>query len=315
MSMEEQQILRVGYAIPLKKESSVIRPSLLDHAASRGVRFIRIDPAVPLSEQHRSQEGPFHCIVHKLYGEDWKIQIQLFSLDYPDVPIIDSPDCIEPLHNRVTMLQMVHQLSIQGHEAVSFGVPKQVVVHDPDELKLGRLREDVRFPVIAKPLMVDGSLGSHKMHVVFTPKGLEKLRAPVALQEFVNHGGVIFKVYVVGETVQCVKRRSLPDTVISKYEHHEDPMPFSQISGTAPAVGMEMEMPPVSFVSDLAGELRRVMGLNLFNFDLIKDGRYEGEGERYLVIDINYCPGFAKMPGYETILTEFFRDLIMKRRQ
>ena len=31
------------------------------------------------------------------------------------------------------------------------------------------------------------------------------------MQEFVNHGGVVFKVYVVGEHVKCMKRRSLKD--------------------------------------------------------------------------------------------------------
>ena len=31
------------------------------------------------------------------------------------------------------------------------------------------------------------------------------------LQEFVNHGGVLFKVYVIGGHATCVRRRSLPD--------------------------------------------------------------------------------------------------------
>ncbi|KAG5562281.1 hypothetical protein RHGRI_005119 [Rhododendron griersonianum] len=39
--------------------------------------------------------------------------------------------------------------------------------------------------------------------------GLSKLKPPIVLQEFVNHGGVIFKVYVVGNYVKCVKRNSL----------------------------------------------------------------------------------------------------------
>jgi inositol-1,3,4-trisphosphate 5/6-kinase/inositol-tetrakisphosphate 1-kinase len=30
------------------------------------------------------------------------------------------------------------------------------------------------------------------------------------------------------------------------------------------------------------------------------------------VIDINYFPGYAKMPGYETALTDFFCDLVGK---
>jgi inositol-1,3,4-trisphosphate 5/6-kinase/inositol-tetrakisphosphate 1-kinase len=31
------------------------------------------------------------------------------------------------------------------------------------------------------------------------------------LQEFVNHGGVLFKVYIVGDTIKVVRRFSSPD--------------------------------------------------------------------------------------------------------
>lgn len=45
--------------------------------------------------------------------------------------------------------------------------------------------------------MADGSPDSLKMLLVFDKEGLEKV--------------VVFKVYVVGEHVTCVKRKSLPD--------------------------------------------------------------------------------------------------------
>jgi inositol-1,3,4-trisphosphate 5/6-kinase/inositol-tetrakisphosphate 1-kinase len=70
------------------------------------------------------------------------------------------------------------------------------------------------------------------------------------------------------------------------------------------------EMPPQPFIVDIASGLRRAMKLNLFNFDVIRDSRY---GNRYLIIDINYFPGYAKMPGYESVLTEFFVDLMHKK--
>ena len=47
--------------------------------------------------------------------------------------------------------------------------------------------------------------------VLQPPEGLAGLRAPLMLQEFVNHSGVLFKVYVIGEHATCVRRRSLPD--------------------------------------------------------------------------------------------------------
>jgi inositol-1,3,4-trisphosphate 5/6-kinase / inositol-tetrakisphosphate 1-kinase len=41
--------------------------------------------------------------------------------------------------------------------------------------------------------------------------GLGKLHQLLVLQEFVNPGGVIYKVYVSGDHNTCVKCRSLPD--------------------------------------------------------------------------------------------------------
>ena len=72
------------------------------------------------------------------------------------------------------------------------------------------------------------------------------------------------------------------------------------------------EMPPLEFVMELAKGLRVAMGLRLFNFDLIRDSR---DGNRYFVIDINYFPGFAKMPDYESVFVDFFCDVVEEKRR
>jgi inositol-1,3,4-trisphosphate 5/6-kinase/inositol-tetrakisphosphate 1-kinase len=104
----------------------------------------------------------------------------------------------------------------------------------------------------------------------------------------------------------------------------EDLLSFSQVSNLANRDSVEddekfyqmmnlddtTEMPPQPFIVDIASGLRRAMKLNLFNFDVIRDSRY---GNRYLIIDINYFPGYAKMPGYESVLTDFFVDLMHKK--
>ncbi|KAK1370868.1 hypothetical protein POM88_036960 [Heracleum sosnowskyi] len=73
----------------------------------------------------------------------------------------------------------------------------------------------------------------------------------------------------------------------------------------------EAEMPPQSLISDIACGWRRAMKLNLFNFDVIRDTRV---GNKYLVIDINYFPGYAKMLGNEKVLTDFFCDVFNKKQ-
>jgi inositol-1,3,4-trisphosphate 5/6-kinase/inositol-tetrakisphosphate 1-kinase len=129
---------------------------------------------------------------------------------------------------------------------------------------------------------------------------------------------------VVGEYVKCVKRKSLPDvSEEEKLGSLQGLLSFSQVSNLATNERTDdkyykmmhlddTEMPPQSFIADIARGLQRAMKLNLFNFDVIRDARF---GNRYLIIDINYFPGYAKMPGYETVLTDFFCDIVQKKEE
>ncbi|WCJ27778.1 Inositol-tetrakisphosphate 1-kinase 1 [Euphorbia peplus] len=303
---------RIGYALAPKKVQSFIQSSLINHAHTQGIDLVSIDPSKSLIEQ-----GPFDCIIHKIYGQDWKSLLDEFSVENPNVPIVDSPQSIERLHNRISMLEVVNRIKVPKRSQV-LEVPKQIVVLDSEDFKGKGLIGELGFPLVAKPLDASGSAKSHKMYQIFDREGLQKLDAPIILQDFVNHGGVIFKVYVAGDHVKCVKRKSLPDISSEKLATLTGSLSFSQISNLTAgrnvaadgAVDFEkVQMPPLGFVEDIARAMKVETGLNLFNFDVIRDAN---DGNRYLVIDINYFPGYAKMPNYETILTDFFLDILKK---
>ena len=99
--MAEIRRFGVGYALAPKKRNSFIQASLVNLAREKGIDLIRIDTDKPLIDQ-----GPFDCVLHKCYGEDWKRQLYDYSVKYPNVLIIDSPEAIERLHNRISMLQV-----------------------------------------------------------------------------------------------------------------------------------------------------------------------------------------------------------------
>ncbi|CAE6105087.1 unnamed protein product [Arabidopsis arenosa] len=313
-SIQERYL--VGYALAAKKQHSFIQPSLIEHSRQRGIDLVKLDPTKSLLEQ-----GKLDCIIHKLYDVYWKENLHEFRQKCPGVPVIDLPEAIERLHNRVSMLEVITQLRFPVSDSERFGVPEQVVVMDSSVLSGGGALGELKFPVIAKPLDADGSAKSHKMFLIYDQEGMKILKAPIVLQEFVNHGGVIFKVYVVGDHVKCVKRRSLPDISEEKIGTSKGSLPFSQISNLTAQEDKnieygedrsleKVEMPPLSFLTDLAKAMRESMGLNLFNFDVIRDAK---DANRYLVIDINYFPGYAKMPSYEPVLTEFFWDMVTKK--
>lgn len=311
---EKPTTFRIGYAFEPKKVDTFMQPALLNLAKERGIDLIPIEFDKPLIDQ-----GPFDCVIHKSYDSEWTDQLQELRSRCPNLVIIDEPVAIQRLHNRKTMLQVIDELKITSQSSVK--TPYQVFVESPEGLLDCQKSKSMEFPVIAKPLMANGSVGSHQMYLVFEQEGLGglELEPPFVLQEFVNHGGVVFKVYVAGRHVRCVKRKSLPDICKTKVAASEKCLPFSQISNLTAqdqsdasiAERLESaELPLMDFLNEVSREMRRGLGLNLFNFDMIRDSR---GGDKYLVIDINYFPGYAKMPGYETMLTDFFLDIVQQR--
>ncbi|KAK1604444.1 hypothetical protein QYE76_028117 [Lolium multiflorum] len=303
----------IGYALQPKKVDTVIRPSLVALAAERGMRLVAVDPSRPLADQ-----GPFHLLIHKLYDQQWRAQLEAFSALHPSVPVVDPPAAVARLLDRASMLDVVAEVNAAGR-AGSLRVPLQVTIHDTSDLADPDLLAALRFPLIAKPLDVDGSAGSHAMSLVYRRDGLAGLRPPVVLQEFVNHGAVLFKVYVVGAHATCVRRRSLPDVPAERLLDldADAAVPFANVSSLATVhadteddVGDDAEMPPPGLVDEVARGLRRALGLHLFNFDMIRGRKAAGGAGQYFIIDINYFPGFDKLPGYEVALTDFFDEMI-----
>jgi inositol-1,3,4-trisphosphate 5/6-kinase/inositol-tetrakisphosphate 1-kinase len=308
---QQGEVFLVGYALDPKKADTIITHSLIDYAKGKGIHFAPIDAGKSILDQ-----GPFNCIVHKLYSDEWKEQLQLFSSQNPSVVVIDKIDEIDKIHNRESMLEVVDQLKIDlGPQFVV--VPKQIFFHEHGTVLDSTSLQGLGFPVIAKPLAANGSELSHKMALIFNNDGLKKVEPPIVLQEFVNHGGVIFKVYVAGKHVRCVKRKSLPDISEEKYGITDGILPFSQISNSASEdenhdLAIEnAKMPPSEFVDAVGSKLQQALKIHLFNFDMIRDNNDEN---RYLVIDINYFPGFFKIPSYESMLTDFFLDIANQKQ-
>ncbi|KAJ6858590.1 inositol-tetrakisphosphate 1-kinase 1-like isoform X1 [Populus alba x Populus x berolinensis] len=193
------------------------------------------------------------------------------------------------------MLQVVSILTVSERNQV-LDVPRQHFFSDSETMMKNSddLIKKLGFPLIAKPLMADGSETSHKMYLVFDKEGLDKLESRmIIMQEFVNHGGVLFKVYVVGD---FVKRKSLPDIKEDKLVTMKGLLPFSQMSNleekTDCGGGGEfdrVEMPPVDFVEEVAKAMKEETGISLLNFDLIRDAR---DAKRFCCLVTKHKPLF-----------------------
>jgi inositol-1,3,4-trisphosphate 5/6-kinase/inositol-tetrakisphosphate 1-kinase len=95
-------------------------------------------------------------------------------------------------------------------------------------------------------------------------------------------------------------------------------LPFSQISNLEEKTDCgdgggggefdRVEMPPVDFVEEVAKAMKEETGISLLNFDVIRDAR---DANR---IDINYFPGYEKIPNYESVLTDFLLNSMEKNK-
>ncbi|KAL9257442.1 Inositol-tetrakisphosphate 1-kinase 3-like protein [Drosera capensis] len=111
-------------------------------------------------------------------------------------------------------------------------------------------------------------------------------------------GGVMFKVYVVGETITVVRWFSLPDVCKRELSKHGGVFPFPRVSCAA-ASADNADLDPV------------VAGPPAVQRDIIRE--HETRDVYYHVIDINYFPGYGKMPDYEHIFTDFLTALMRNK--
>ncbi|OEL18061.1 Inositol-tetrakisphosphate 1-kinase 2 [Dichanthelium oligosanthes] len=315
--------LVVGYALTKKKVKSFLQPKLLQLARKNGISFVSIDESLPLSEQ-----GPFDVILHKITSKEWQQVLEDYHEEHPEVTVLDPPNAIEHLNNRQSMLEEVADLNLSNFYGEVFAPRQLVITKDPSSIPTAVAMAGLTLPLVAKPLVVDGTSKGHELYLAYDEASLSMLHPPLVLQEFINHGGILFKVYIIGETVHVVRRFSLPDVNTYDLLNNVGVYRLPRVScAAASADGADLdpliaELPPRPLLEKLGRELRGRLGLRLFNIDMIRE---LGTKDRYYIIDINYFPGvvallslsfipcYGKMPGYEHIFTDFLLSLAQSK--
>ncbi|KAH9755956.1 Inositol-tetrakisphosphate 1-kinase 3 [Citrus sinensis] len=227
-TQQQSKLVVVGYALTSKKTKSFLQPKLEGLARNKGILFVAIDQNRPLSDQ-----GPFDIVLHKLTGKEWRQILEEYRQTHPEVTVLDPPYAIQHLHNRQSMLQCVADMNLSN----SYGkvdVPRQLVIErDASSIPDVVLKAGLTLPLVAKPLVADGSAKSHELSLAYDQYSLKKLEPPLVLQEFVNHGGVLFKVYIVGEAIKVVRRFSLPDVTKQDLSRSAGVFRFPRVSCAA----------------------------------------------------------------------------------
>lgn len=162
----------------------------------------------------------------------------------------------------------------------------------------------MNFPIIRKPVAACSVEDSHLMCILYSPdQAMMDSGNEFILQEFIPHGGVIYKIYVIGQEQRIQVRPSLPTHWL---EPASQSRPFDSQSlkrlGAAVNIAETMQrltpehLEQIRQYTDL---LRKHLGLTLFGWDLIM----EKDSDRLFIIDVNYFPGYDEV-DFMALLTE-----------
>ncbi|KAG1106285.1 hypothetical protein G6F42_016811 [Rhizopus arrhizus] len=171
------------------------------------------------------------------------------------------------------------------------------------------------------------STEAHQMTLIPSAQGMSQMEQyfkndAVMLQEFIQHDGVIVKVYVADGQISASTRPSfknldrsgdvvhfdsqtLPKSFETKIElSHDLDRVFLRSDPTEIHLYKESVL-DTSRLQKIADSLRRQLGLTFFGFDVL----LQSHTNAYFVVDVNYFPSFKAVENFHSI----FVDILEKR--
>mmetsp|Transcript_96511 Transcript_96511/g.133797 ORF Transcript_96511/g.133797 Transcript_96511/m.133797 type:complete len:343 (+) Transcript_96511:113-1141(+) len=326
--------IRLGTVLYGKQKAWTFR--LQQHGKRRNVSVVAIDLDTPLEEQ-----GEFDLIIHKVVAliADEDVDplsakrlhnLETYLATRPTVSL-DPMASIRDLCDRFITCQKLDGLCLSKGPGEKLSVPNWLAIRDDTpELEAKDMStlaaalqgsEDqppaMAFPMVAKPFIADGNANSHQMALVWDMEGVASVPKPVVLQPFVNHGGYIYKIYILGDHIAQMTRPSLPDMDAASLAEKQGFEYFGRVSnarecGDAKLVSDEgIVYPSHQLIAEAARHVRTRMGITLFGIDLIRDA----DTQEFLLIDVNYLPGYYGVDNLHEQLLTAVQEIVAHRKQ
>ncbi|XP_051935000.1 inositol-tetrakisphosphate 1-kinase-like isoform X6 [Hippocampus zosterae] len=231
---------RVGFCLSDKKRRRMNLDGFAEFCADHGVEVVEIDFTQPLEPQ-----GPFDVIVHKLsdviveaqhekQSKQLLVDFQTHNghdikgkyLEHSTAKQMNWKESYVSAHSRIVLLDPLAAMTQILDRFTSYRImsklhnslrdwricsPPYLEVQSASDMPSVQqkvMTQNLSFPLICKTRVAHGSL-SHEMSLIFSEGCLSEIQPPCVLQNFVNHGAVLHKVFVVGERHFCVERPSL----------------------------------------------------------------------------------------------------------
>ncbi|KAI9494059.1 inositol-tetrakisphosphate 1-kinase [Zychaea mexicana] len=258
-------------------------------------------------------------------GEKLKFERFLsFCTHHPSVRILDPWENVKTLLDRKSTYEScVNAAAAAAAAAAARGCSSSSsLFHVPNTVFLNSIQDPIhaiQFPVICKRQTACATGGSHQMALVPSSKHVSDLNPyfgadePVILQQFIQHDGVLFKVYVADGHLYTYTRPSLQNTFESvvTFDSQTLPKTFGSSAQQQPHVVTDtaMQKQKVALVDHerlhgIADRLQCQLGLTMFGFDVVVES---GRTDAYHVVDVNYFPSFAEVDDFHQVFIKILR--------
>ncbi|KFD57226.1 hypothetical protein M514_01737, partial [Trichuris suis] len=298
---------RVGYWMTAKKMKKIQFDRFISKCQKENMELLELD------FDNIETQLPLHAIVHKL--SDFIVQsdqgdlsakniiekMEALEKNHPEVLVLDPIDAVRVLCNRYSQYSLMKTLCAEG----PIRTPPFVLLKDSDTKAITALleKDQISFPFVCKHLAAHGTENAHRMQLVFGPHGLTDIETPCVVQQFICHGGILYKMFAIGDDTFISSRPSLRD-----FKQGGNLMRLNQ------QVNFSSDALPPEICGDLprvfAREFRKSTGLSLFGMDLIVD---QNSGQIY-VIDVNTFPSYDSLPNFNDLLYRFLVVSLKRQR-
>lgn len=316
--------LRVGICLIDHTRGKFPFPKILeDLCYDNSIEFVVIDMNKKLEDQ-----GPFDVIIHKILewynlGEEAghaKLQKLLNYVRSSPRPI----KMLDPIEETVRLADRYYSMEVLKNcefqmNGIKVFVPKFAFLKKTaSENAMDVINaHGLRFPLLTKPPVTRCDAEAHDMSIIFSEHSIGDVLSPCVLQEFVNHGSMLYKVATVDDNMYICERPSVKNldrgmeatvyfdsmTVSKRNIYNEDLHESNpQLISFRNSVSCNESLLDQDVVRELLRRITKRIGLSLFGVDIIIE---ESTGN-YGVIDLNY------LPSYDGVRKQFAIDLYRK---
>lgn len=307
----------IGCWFSAKKKKKVNMEKLRAIVESHGAILKEID----FSKTMKAQE-PFDAIIHKMTdrmieamsgnkrAEKNMKDVENYLENHPNTVVVDPLPSIRKLLDRHETYKLIRGTKLCRSGTLHIPTFAYITSKNEDDILQRMSENNVEFPFVCKKSVAHGS-ASHKMSIIFNKEGLKDVDPPCVAQTFINHGALLYKIYVIADKYHVVQRPSLRNFSKDSLKDHKTIFfnshdissgDSSRTNLTTPDEEDVHIAPPLntSAIDVMTKELHNELHMTMYGVDIIASIE---TGKQY-IIDVNVFPGYDGVPDFLDTLME-----------